>query len=356
MHLATTSSPRLLGIALVIGLVALRCGGSSGKLQRAVTIESLDGDKRFGATFAADGSTILTVDRRCPGGGRDCLLTVRFGELIANRVVEPMQFFAGRHLTSLDVARDTAVIRRGGGLDDTLHFFTRDSARQWTARQDLAVEASCSAHFYPNVHLGDEVLVVESDSAWCIYVRGEAGWRYDTQLDHDGGRAIRLSRGRLVELAGDGARVFARSPDGWHPTRQIDPPAGVTFDWTRVDVTDRWLIALGSTQPEDSATYEVYVVDLETGELAARLPSQLDDDRFAERIAVSDTMIVALGAHDQRWELTGKAWRPRGVIDGESDRPASMARDAAIADLIWLGDPAESPSPRGGRVHGFRHD
>jgi hypothetical protein len=354
MHLVTTSSPRLLGIALVTGLVALRCSGD--KLHHAVTIESLDGDKGFGATFAADGSAILTVDRRCNGGGRRCSIIVRFGEFVANRVVESMQFSAGWHLAGLDVNRDTAVIRSGFGSDDTLHFFTRDRARQWTAGQELAIEASCVAHYYPNVQLGEAVLVVESDLAWCIYVRGEAGWRYDSQLDHEGGRAIRLSGDQVVEVDGNGAKVFARAPDGWHLAQRIDPPTGVTFDWTRVAVTDRWLIALGSTQPEDGTTYEVYVVALETGEFIARLPSQLDDDDFAAKIAASATTIVAIGAHDQRWELAGRAWRPRGVIEGTSDRSASMARDVAIADLIWLGDPVESPSARGGRVHGFRHD
>jgi hypothetical protein len=359
MHLAATPSPRWLGLVLVAGLVGLRCGGGRPPLPRAVTIESLDGNKGFGAAFAAHGSTLLMVDRVCRSPGRRCSSIVRFGELAAGRVVEPLQFFAGLYLTSLDVTGSAAVIRTGGALDDTLHFFVRDRAGRWTAGQELAVEESCQARYYPNVHLGDEVLVVESDTAWCIYERGAAGWRYGAQLRHDGGRAIGLSRGRIVEVSGDDVRIYARRPEGWQPTRGFAPPAGITLDWTRVAVTDRWLVTLGSPRPEDSATYEVYVMDLETGALAARLPSQLADDHFAERIAAretaSNTTIVALGSHAQRWELTGRHWRPRGEISGGRD-PSSPIGELAIAELIWLGDPAPSPSPRGGRVHGFRRD
>ena len=81
---------------------------------------------------------------------------------------------------------------------------------------------------------------------------------------------------------------------------------------------------------------------------------------LADGSRIDDCQLVSAGRYGTGtvWLFSDGAWRPRGSLDRAKKTALPFNRHAAIADLIWIGNPAieSERSSCGGTVLGFRVD
>lgn len=339
MDLLSPPRPRFAIVALASGALAV----TATHVREPRYVRHGDGNlKQYGAALAADKTTLLTVDRA------EDAFVLRFDRVEDGKVREESRVVLGDTIVAgLDVRGDIAAVHTGHLSGDEIRFFGR-ATKGWKAVQRLELSKECTdrSMFFTDVHLGDDLAVVESREVWCVFER-RGRWTLTRTIPHETGESIRVSKNRIY-LQTD-ARIDELVRDGmeWKRTTILTPPEEHQF--SSFEVSERWLLAKTTEVVTLEDALEIH--DLDDGAKLA-LTIELTTYQGATWIGIGETALAYTGEYGQYAWCFDRAWHFCGALEGPHG--TFPLRRVAIGDVIWIGDP-EDPyeTSERGRAYGY---
>jgi hypothetical protein len=276
----------------------------------SIVFESEHDDIGFGVSLAAAGPHVATLD------GERGPVTLRVDRVVDGKLVpEARLLLTTDHRATPIAAHDDTIAALAERELVILHV---GQLPQTIPLSDVCYYASAG------LHLGDALIVVEGYRDLCIFERVHDHWVLTSQIPHEPGHSVTVSKHRIVVGRIDHVVILERSTTSWRETSRFDVPR-----WTTpgLSASDRWLV-----MSSEGHTHMI-VRDLDA---SARIVAMLllPDRLLPNRVALDDhTIAIGDGERVIRWRFTAGAWRGPEALAAPGD---SWSRGLGVGDFTWV--------------------
>jgi hypothetical protein len=70
--------------------------------------------------------------------------------------------------------------------------------RTWSEVNRITMQELCSNGVANDIHLGDDLMVVEAGDVWCVWERLAGRWTFSRTIGHKGSANVRVSKNRIL--------------------------------------------------------------------------------------------------------------------------------------------------------------